>query len=290
MTDQVAAAGGTTAVVTASATIPQQLNRPSLDLPAHIPDGVRALIDGLPEPLRTAVIAAVNTPGGVKITNGNAKGGVMKTTLSMYFAFILALTGEPVLLVDADDTNKTCLKWQAAVGEAWPASITVVPYSGPLMAKQVTDLMARGYKHLVIDVGPTDVGVLKTAWALTKRGIVPTQQHVGDLVQLATTFNLLSEMGEQIDLSVLIARSFPKRSSYGRGRVYVEDMLRGANLDFPQGLPTVSLLGATIPLLEPIAETWGTIPNDFAFFSSVLAEVLGVPRAEIELLEKKEAA
>ncbi|MGX4695487.1 AAA family ATPase [Streptomyces sp. JNUCC 63] len=248
---------------------------------------MRELVDELPEPLKTAVLAALNTPDGVKITMGNAKGGVMKTTLSVYIALILALTGEPVLLVDADDTNKTCLKWQAAAGEDWPPHVTVVGYTGPAMAKQVTDLMARGFKHLIIDVGPTDKGVLKTAWMLTKRGIVPTQQHVGDVVQLTTTFDLLEEMGERIDLSVMIAKSFPKRSSYTNAREYIQGLINGESADHPDGLPSVELLEGTVPLLEGIADTWGSIPDDFGYFGSVLAEVLGVPAS---VIAEREAA
>ncbi|MBV9023835.1 MAG: AAA family ATPase [Streptomycetaceae bacterium] len=254
---------------------------PALTVPPHISAEVHALIEDLPEPLKTAVLAALNTPDGVKITMGNAKGGVMKTTLSVYIALILALTGEPVLLVDADDTNKTCLKWQAAAGEDWPPLVTVVGYTGPAMAKQVTDLMARGFKHLIIDVGPTDKGVLKTAWMLTKRGIVPTQQHVGDVVQLTTTFDLLKEMGERINLFVMLAKSFPKRSSYSNARDYIQGLINGESADHPDGLPSVGLLEGTVPLLEGIADTWGAIPDDFGYFGAVLAEALGVPASVI---------
>ncbi|MEU5138018.1 AAA family ATPase [Streptomyces californicus] len=260
---------------------------PALTLPSHVRTEVRELISSLPEPLKTAVLAALNTPDGVKITMGNAKGGVMKTTLSVYIALILALTGEPVLLVDADDTNKTCLKWQAAAGDDWPPLVTVVGYTGPAMAKQVTDLMARGFKHLVIDVGPTDKGVLKTAWMLTKRGIVPTQQHVGDVVQLTTTFTLLEEMGEVIDLYVMLAKSFPKRSSFSNARVYIQGLIDGESVDHPDGLPSVGLLEGTVPLLEGIADTWGSIPDDFGHFGAVLAEALGVPAS---LIAEREAA
>ncbi|WP_330351729.1 AAA family ATPase [Streptomyces sp. NBC_00582] len=296
MNDQISSKSDRTVITDAASSlaveprtlIPAQNSGPSLEIPADIHDALREMIDSLPEPLRTAVIACLNTPGGVRITNGNAKGGVMKTTLSVYFALILALTGENVVLVDADDTNRTCLKWQAAAGAAWPASVTVVQYTGSSMFKNVTDLMAKGYKHLVIDVGPTDKGVLKTAWALTKRGIVPTQQHVGDIVQLTTTFDLLKEMGEDIDLHVLLARSFPKRVSYTSGRDYIENLIAGNTADHPEPFTNVHLLQGTVPFLEGIADTWGQIPQDFAFFSSVLAETLGVPAAKIMELEKAE--
>ncbi|QCX82674.1 hypothetical protein C9F11_45580 (plasmid) [Streptomyces sp. YIM 121038] len=282
-----AAAAAPSTELVPEAFLPEQRATPSLALPDDLAPEVRSIIEGLPEPLRTAVVAAVNTPDGVSFTMGNAKGGVMKTTLSVYIALILALTGEPVLLVDADGTNKTCLKWQIAAGEDWPSSITVVGYTSPAMAKQVNDLMARGFKHLIIDVGPQDVGVLKTAWMLTKRGIVPTQQHVGDVVQLPTTFALLEEMGEPIDLSVMLAKSFPKRRSYTNARNYVVDLIEGRSADHPDGLPSVGLLETTVPLLEDIAETWGSIPDDFSHFGSVLAEALGVPRAVIVEREAK---
>ncbi|WP_331726122.1 AAA family ATPase [Streptomyces sp. NBC_00470] len=267
--------------------LPGFVTPPDLTVPAHVGPEVRALIEELPEPLKTAVLAALNTPDGVKITMGNAKGGVMKTTLSVYIALVLSLTGEPVLLVDADDTNKTCLKWQAAAGDDWPSLVTVVGYTGPAMAKQVNDLMAHGFKHLIIDVGPTDKGVLKTAWMLTKRGIVPTQQHVGDVVQLTTTFDLLKEMGERIDLFVMLAKSFPKRSSYNNARDYIQGLINGESADHPDGLPSVGLLEGTVPLLEGIADTWGSIPDDFGHFGAVLAEALGVPAS---VIQEREAA
>ncbi|KPI02488.1 Cobyrinic acid ac-diamide synthase [Actinobacteria bacterium OK006] len=290
MTDQLAQVSAHSASTEAPALIPHQYGGPSLTLPADTNPAIRELINQLEEPLRTAVIACINTPDGVRITMGNAKGGVMKTTLAVYISLILSLTGEPVLLVDADDTNRTCLKWQAAAGDAWPSSVNVVSYSGPGMAKQVNDLMQRGYRHLVIDVGPTDKGVLKTAWMLTKRGIVPTQQHVGDIVQLTTTFQLLKEMGETIDLKVLIARSFPKRVSYSNGQDHISDVIEGKTADHPDGLPTVSLLENTVPFLEGIADTWGTVPEDFAYFGAVLAETLGVPASVIAERESREAA
>lgn len=265
--------------------IPTQIAPPALTLPAGLRPEVAELVRSLPEPLRTAVVAALNTPGGVRLTMGNAKGGVMKTTLSVYIALILALTGEPVLLVDADETNKTCLKWQAAAGDSWPGLVTVVGYSGSAsgatMPKFVNDLMARGFKHLIIDVGPTDKGVLKMAWGLTKKGIVPTQQYVGDVVQLTTTFALLAEMGEAVDLKVVLARTFPTRTSYGKAQEYVRGLIGGASPDHPNGLATVELLNGTVPHLEGIADTWGEIPDDFAHFAPVLAEVLGVSSSEI---------
>ncbi|MET9324958.1 AAA family ATPase [Streptomyces sp. NPDC003038] len=273
------------ALTSSAPLIPTQSPHPPLTLPANLPSEVADLVKSLPEPLQTAVIAALNTPDGVRLTMGNAKGGVMKTTLSVYIALILALTGEPVLLVDADETNKTCLKWQATAGDNWPGLVTVVGYagsaSGATMPKFVNDLMARGFKHLIIDVGPTDKGVLKMAWGLTKKGIVPTQQYVGDVVQLTTTFALLAEMGEPVDLKVVLARTFPNRTSYGRAQDYVRGLIGGASPDHPNGLPTVTLLDGTVPHLEGIAETWGDIPDDFGHFASVLAEALGVDSTEI---------
>ncbi|MFZ3492083.1 AAA family ATPase [Streptomyces sp. 5.8] len=265
--------------------IPAQAARLPLTLPADLSPEVAELVKSLPEPLQTAVVAALNTPDGVRLTMGNAKGGVMKTTLSVYVALILALTGEPVLLVDADETNKTCLKWQATAGDSWPGLVTVVGYSGSAsgatMPKFVNDLMARGFKHLIIDVGPTDKGVLKMAWSLTKKGLVPTQQYVGDVVQLTTTFALLAEMGEPVDLKVVLARTFPNRTSYGRAQDYVRGLIGGASPDHPNGLPTVTLLDGTVPHLEGIAETWGDIPDDFGHFAHVLAETLGVNSSDI---------
>ncbi len=48
------------------------------------------------------------------------QGGVGKSTSSVYTALGLAAAGGRVLLVDADATNRTCLKW-SSLAEDWPA-------------------------------------------------------------------------------------------------------------------------------------------------------------------------
>ena len=59
-------------------------------------------------------------PAGMRVTYGNLKGGVAKSTSSVYTALGLAAAGGRVLLVDADATNRTCLKW-SSLAEDWPA-------------------------------------------------------------------------------------------------------------------------------------------------------------------------
>jgi hypothetical protein len=94
-------------------------------------------------------------------------------------------------------------------------------------------------------------------------------------------------MGERIDLFVMLAKSFPKRSSFTNARDYIQGLINGESADHPDGLPSVDLLEGTIPLLEGIADTWGSIPDDFGHFGSVLAEALGVPAS---VIAEREAA
>ena len=64
------------------------------------------------DPLRKAGAA-------VRVTYGNLKGGVGKSTSSVYTALGLAATGRRVLQqTTADATNWTCLKW-SSLAEDW---------------------------------------------------------------------------------------------------------------------------------------------------------------------------
>src|ERR1039458_5214031 len=90
---------------------------------------------GLPHRWRCCHAAPVPTPekkaGAVmRVTFGNLKGGVGKSTSSVYTALGLAAAGGRVLLVDADGTNRTCLKW-SSMAEDWPPSVTVVSWEVP---------------------------------------------------------------------------------------------------------------------------------------------------------------
>ena len=83
---------------------------------------------------------------GMKVTYGNLKGGVAKSTSSVYTALGLAAAGGRVLLVDADATNRTCLKWSSLAAD-WPAAVTVTSWEVPDLARRV-QAVAADYDHV----------------------------------------------------------------------------------------------------------------------------------------------
>lgn len=60
----------------------------------------------------------------MKITIGNIKGGVGKTTSAVYLALGLSRSGR-TLLVDADPEQASAFGWWEAAGESWPDACSV---------------------------------------------------------------------------------------------------------------------------------------------------------------------
>ena len=106
----------------------------------------------------------------MRVTFGNLKGGVGKSTSSVYLALGLAAAGGRVLLVDADATNRTCLKWSSLAPD-WPAPVTVVSWEVPDLARRV-QAVAADYNHVVIDTGPQRPAILRQALMVTGNLVV----------------------------------------------------------------------------------------------------------------------
>lgn len=87
----------------------------------------------------------------MRVTVGNLKGGVAKSTTAVFLAAGLS-RARRVLLVDADATNRTALHWSAA-GDAWPEGIALVGREVPDLPRRVA-VAERDYDHIVIDTGP----------------------------------------------------------------------------------------------------------------------------------------
>jgi chromosome partitioning protein len=196
----------------------------------------------------------------MRITYGNFKGGVGKSTSSVYTALGLAAGGGRVLLVDADATNRTCLKWSSLAPD-WPATVTVVSWEVPDLVRRV-QAMARDYDHIVIDTGPQRPAILRQALMVTDELVVTVAPSPVELEQLPDTFTLAAEIDaiSPVFAQVLFVKVRLGTRSSLEARAYLDRL----------GVP---VMDCEIRLREAYLLAYGTVPGDLADYKPVLAEL-----------------
>ena len=198
------------------------------------------------------------------VTFGNLKGGVAKSLSSVYVALGLARQGRTVLLVDADDTNRTCLKWQALAPD-WPPTVHVHGWGIPDLARSV-----RAVEHLfddvLVDTGPQKPAIVRQAMQVTQDLIIPVSPSPAELEQLADTLALAAEADA---LSPVYPRVLLVKVRAGtRSSVEARRWLTS------RGLP---VMNAQVSQWEQYALSYGTVPADLAEYAAVLTELNGDP-------------
>ena len=108
-----------------------------------------------------------------RITVGNLKGGVGRSTTAVHFAFELARSGDPVMLIDADERNGTTWEWSEDAGESWPSNIVVNFWPSMNLAKRVRESGHDG--HLVIETSRRQAPL--TLAAMTVAGFAAREVH-----------------------------------------------------------------------------------------------------------------
>jgi chromosome partitioning protein len=196
----------------------------------------------------------------MKVTYGNLKGGVAKSTSSVYTALTLAAQGGRVLLVDADATNRTCLKW-SSLAEDWPAPVTVVSWEVPDLARRV-QAVAADYDHIVIDTGPQRPAILRQALMVTDDLIITAAPSPVELEQLADTFTLAAEVDaiSPTFAQVLFVKVRRGTRSSIEARAFLTE----------RELPVMT---AEIHLLESYPLAYGTVPDDLSEYEAVVKEL-----------------
>lgn len=199
--------------------------------------------------------------GAMRITVGNLKGGVAKTTTSVHLACGLARTGR-TLLIDADPQAASALDWSTVAGEGFP--VTVIPWSGPDLARRIRDVAA-DYAHLVVDTGGENDVVLGQALLATEELIVPVAPSLIELRRLPATFDLAAKIDviSPVTARVLLC----KVRSGTRSGVEARELLEA---DLP-------VMAAQIGLREAYATAFGSVPADLGEYEAVLAELAGAP-------------
>jgi chromosome partitioning protein len=119
------------------------------------------------------------------------KGGIGKSTLAMFVAFVYAVVqGLRVLYVDADPSSQTGWDWwklARAAGSPLPFDIEVWPSTA--VADMVTDRTPGRYDVVVIDCGGDSDSILKAAVAVSNYALIVTTPNKADIRRLAATFD-----------------------------------------------------------------------------------------------------
>jgi chromosome partitioning protein len=196
----------------------------------------------------------------MRVTFGNLKGGVAKSTSSVHLALGLARSNGRVLLVDADATNQTCMKWSTLAAD-WPAEVTVVSWEVPDLARRV-QAVAGDYDHVVIDTGPQKPAILRQALMVTDDLIVTAAPSPVELEQLPDTFALAGEVDaiSPVFTQVLLVKVRSGTRSAAEARAFLNG----------HGLP---VMDAAVHLWESYALAYGTVPADLGEYGAVLAEL-----------------
>ena len=130
----------------------------------------------------------------------NRKGGVSKTTSSVYLAMCLHRAGRKVTGIDTDP-ERSWLKWHAA---------GVIPY--PVIEgdrEKLTKQLKRVEGFLVIDTPPNDGEIIYKAASISDEVIIPLAATALDVNRLASTLNAVAdveEMRNQPLASVLLTK------------------------------------------------------------------------------------
>lgn len=197
----------------------------------------------------------------MRITIGNIKGGVAKTTTAVYLALELAKNGDRVLLIDADPEQSSALGWSESASEEWPDSCTVVAVATRDLGKRVREL-AQGFDHLIIDTSPKNPLLLRQALSITNTFIVPVAPRPMELREVQLTFALAEEVRvvHDIDMAVLLVQVRRGTKSSVAAREVLE------SLELP-------VLNTETHLHESYALSFGTAPSDLKEYSQVLEEL-----------------
>ncbi|MGI8459082.1 MAG: AAA family ATPase [Propionibacteriaceae bacterium] len=196
------------------------------------------------------------------LTLGNKKGGVGKSTSTVYLAAGLARRGR-TLIVDADPQG-SILSWSEEAGEGFPAA--VVQWSTRDLARRVQDV-AGDYAHIVIDTGRAateDDPILRQALMVSDHLLVPFAPSLMDVRELGRVLQLVEDLEtvHHVDAHLLLTK-------VRGGTASSRDAREGIT---GQGLP---LLNAQIGLREAYANVWGTVITDLLEYDAVLDELIG---------------
>lgn len=170
--------------------------------------------------------ALVKSGQDIRVTVGNLKGGAIKTTITIHLLMALALTGEPVLGVDADQTNNSVVLWKSAMGDEWPIWVQVLPWSGTDLPKKLQAISGT-FRHLVVDTSPSHVDLLEAALHSTDTFLITSQPNPLDVAQLDKSIDVAVKVDalkpDGLASVIIYARAKKRTDNLKKAKVYADD-------------------------------------------------------------------
>jgi chromosome partitioning protein len=192
----------------------------------------------------------------MRVTVGNLKGGVAKTTTAVYLAHGLAQHSS-VALVDADP-RQSATRWsETAEGFEFP----IFPWSDSQLARRIQQI-ADQYDHLIIDTPPELPEIIRPAMAVCDLLVVTVSPSPIEINRLGDTFVMASEMStvHDFEVIVLLAKVRAHTLSAQAARQVLADR-------------QIPAFQAEILLREQYVMAYGTKIRDLAGYAGVLDEL-----------------
>jgi chromosome partitioning protein len=143
----------------------------------------------------TLTLVAYKNGVGMILVIGGTKGGSGKTLLATSLTVLRAVTGQDVLLIDADEQGSamdfTRQRQRRMEGEAGYTAIQTREVDVAVQVRR----MAPKYGDIIIDVGGRDTASQRAALAVADRLLIPFPPTSVDLWTTDTVVTLLKEAG-----------------------------------------------------------------------------------------------
>lgn|SRR5699024_1364882 len=184
----------------------------------------------------------------------NAKGGVGKTTTSVYLSSAFAAEGSVVKLIDLDRQG-TAMDWAERAADSGTPLDFEVSIAIPRQLKRLAGATGNG-EILIIDTPPGDEAAIEATLEVADFIIIPAGPRGADMTQVWKVIDALNQTPYAVLLTYVRA-----------GTTALSEALEAL------GEADVSFFETRIPLREAIQRSFGTKPTDLAEYRQVLAEM-----------------